>query len=107
MADMAIFEPAYEALAWTDGLERIATADVSGSFFEVLGVAPIAGKAFSAGDDHQGTNLAVLSFRFWSARFGGDRLAIGRSLEMTAQYRIVGIMPDGFWFPGKDVQIWT
>jgi predicted permease len=108
LADMAIFEPAYEALAWTDGLERIATADVSGSFFEVVGVAPIAGRVFSAGDDHQGTNLAVLSFRFWSARFGGDRLAIGRSLELTGKhYRIVGVMPDGFWFPGKDVQIWT
>jgi len=50
----------------------------------------------------------VLSFRFWSARFGGDRRAIGKNLELTGKhYRIVGVMPDGFWFPSKDVQIWT
>jgi len=105
---MAVFEPANEALAWSDGLERIATTDVSGNFFEVLGVAPIAGRVFSDGDDHQGANLAVLSFQFWSARFGRDRQAVGKTLEMTGKhYRIVGVMPDGFWFPNKAVQIWT
>src|SRR5262249_11275279 len=58
--------------------------------------------------DHLRANRAVLSFQFWSARFGRDRQAIGKTLQMTGkQYRIVGVMPDGFWFPDKAVQIWT
>ena len=106
--DMALFEPAYEALSWTEGLERIKTTDVSGSFFSVLGVSPALGTLFTADDDHQRTNLAVLSYRFWASRFGRDQGAIGRSLEMTGkQYRIVAVMPERFWFPDKEVQLWT
>ena len=53
---------------------------VSGEFFEVLGVKPIAGRAFTAEEDKvPGANpLAVLSYGFWRREFGGDVGVWGR-----------------------------
>jgi predicted permease len=49
----------------------------------------------------------VLSHRLWQQRFAGDPGILDRTLPLDgATYRVIGVMPPGFDFPG-DAQLWT
>jgi predicted permease len=92
---------------WTSGTanvtgvgrpEEVHTALVSGGVLETLGTLPIAGRWFSQADqDPRGAKTVMLSYGYWQRRFGGDRSAIGRNIQLDAQTgEIVGVMPRGF-----------
>ena len=84
----------------TDGLtERIDAQVVSGNYFDVLGVRPAAGRAFSPEEDRIGSpaRVAVLSHRLWQRRFGGDPAAVGRSITLNGNaYAVIGVAARGF-----------
>ena len=72
---------------------------VSGEFFNVLGVRPLLGRVFTAGDDHRGCGLpgAVISYGFWQSDLGGDASVIGRQLTLNFQsLRVIGVTPASF-----------
>jgi putative ABC transport system permease protein len=73
----------------------------SAGFFPALGVSPILGRTFTAEEDRPGhERSAVLSYRLWQDRFGGDVKVLGRSIELNGvPFDVVGIMPSGFAFP--------
>ena len=78
----------------------IATAAVSGEFFELLGVQPIVGRALQPYDDQPGAAAAVLSYSLWRERFGADPAAVGRGILLEGRpHTIVGIMPSHFAYP--------
>jgi putative ABC transport system permease protein len=55
-----------------------------------------------------GPRVAVLSYRAWQDQLGGDRRAIGRTVQLDDRpYKIVGVMPAGFRFVREDVDLWT
>ena len=79
--------------------ERVRADLVSGTYFEVLGVRPSAGRVFQAADDlAPGANpVVVLSHSFWQRRFAADPAIIGKSVRINAtNMEIVGIAPVGF-----------
>ena len=79
--------------------EPLAIQLVSGTYFNVLGVKPVAGHLFTEADDQVlgGHPLAVISYKWWTSRFSGDRGAIGKTLKIgDTIYTIVGIAPRGF-----------
>ena len=83
---------------------------VSGNFFEVLGIAPAAGRLFTRRDDvTPGAHPAVvLSHRFWQRRFGGDPAVVGRSVMVSGYpMTVVGVTPAGFdgLDPGQRVDL--
>jgi putative ABC transport system permease protein len=82
---------------------------VSSDFFPVLGVPPLLGRTLSAGDDRPNApRVAVLSYRAWQEQFGGDRRAIGRTVQLNSRpYEIVGVMPAGFRFVQQDTDLWA
>jgi predicted permease len=84
---------------YDDRAERILAEAVSPNFFTVLGVKPILGDAFSAGVRRgEWAPEAVLSYSFWSRRFGGDPSVIGRTIRLnTAVFTVVGVSPPGFF----------
>jgi len=94
--------------AWSDaGFSRDSGGDarfvnglfVSGEFFRVLGVRPIAGRVFTAEDDRRGCALpgAIISYRFWQQEFGG-RPALGQKLRLNDKYvDVMGITPANFF----------
>src|SRR5262245_40840691 len=88
---------------------RIAGEAVSSQFFEVLGVPPALGRAFTTDDDVPGSErVAILGHSLWNDRFGGDPSAVGRTLMLDDRsYAIVGVMPRGFAFPDPDDQLWV
>ena len=87
---------------------RLPGARTDASFFEVLGVQPALGRAFSAEEDQAGTDrVVILSDRLWRARFSGDRAILGKTITLDGIPRtVVGVMPRGFTFPAAS-QIWT
>lgn len=78
--------------------ERIMGEAVSPQFFSVLGVAPTLGQGFSA-DVRSGrwAAEAVLSYRFWQQRFGGDPRVVGRKIRLNNYpFVVVGVAPESF-----------
>src|SRR5580692_161458 len=94
--------------AWRDvGFSRDAGGDarflnglyVSGEFFRVLGVRPVAGRVFTAEDDRPGCGLpgAIISYGFWQQEFGG-RPALGQKLRLNDKsVEVIGITPANFF----------
>ena len=72
---------------------------VSASFFGVVNVNPIIGRALSTVDDDRagGNPVLVLSHTGWQRQFNRDPNVIGRTVLVSgAPYEIVGVMPEGF-----------
>ncbi len=75
----------------------------------VLRVSPILGRTFTAGEDEPGRDaVVVLSNGIWMRLFAGDRNAIGRTVRLSGrEYTVIGVMPPGFAFPTRDIDIWV
>ncbi|MCK7593538.1 ABC transporter permease [Pseudomarimonas salicorniae] len=72
---------------------------VSGQYFELLRLAPQAGRLIGPADDSGAgdARIVVLSDRFWRERLGGDPGVLGQTLRVNGQpLEIVGIAPPGF-----------
>jgi putative ABC transport system permease protein len=94
---MAAFIGAPVTMRGPDGtLEQIQSQQVTDRFFDVLGVAPIAGRTFIA-SDAAAPSVVVVSERFWRQRFGADPTLVGRSIVLSERpLTVVGIVPDRF-----------
>lgn len=90
--------------------QQISAARVSWSFFNLLGVRPVIGRAFLPDEDQpSGNRVAMISHEFWMREFGGARNAVGQSLALDSQsYTIIGVLPGDFSFQplGNDIPIW-
>ena len=87
--------------------ERVMGEAVSANLFPLLGVTPILGRTFSDDEEQQRERVVVVSYALWQRRFGASRDAIGKSVEVDGQtFQVIGVMPAGFYFPTKDVQLW-
>ena len=80
---------------------RISAGYVDDQVFDVLGVQPAAGRAFSAQDVIPGgRKVVILGHDLWQRAFGGDRAVISRLVTIEGEpYEVVGIMPPAFDFP--------
>jgi putative ABC transport system permease protein len=72
---------------------------VSGNYFSTFGIPAYAGRMISPQDDNKGAPMvAVMSFRAWQEKFGGDRSVVGTGFVMNSQpVTVVGIAPPGFF----------
>lgn len=79
--------------------ERILGDAVTPNYFSFLGVKTILGQPFSASvRGGQWAAEAVLSYRFWKNRFGGDPSVIGRRIHLnTYPFTIVGVSEPSFY----------
>src|SRR5262245_34924174 len=75
--------------------EALSGAIVSPSFFDVVGVRPLLGAAFTSQNELEGQNyVVVLGYDLWQRRFGADRNIIGTTISLNGQSHIVlGVMP--------------
>ncbi|HEY5416254.1 MAG TPA: ABC transporter permease [Gemmatimonadaceae bacterium] len=85
------------------------TAVVSGNFFTTLGMRATFGRTLMESDDVVGGDAIVISHALWLRAFGGDSTVVGRVIHGAGRgnaFRIVGVMPRGFAFPGK-AEVWV
>ena len=84
--------------------------EVTASYFSMLGIEPILGRGFLAGDDTSGSaKVVLLSHDFWQLHFGGDPQVPGTVLELDYEpYEIIGVMPADYHSPiqREPPQLW-
>ena len=86
ISGVAAFNYTEEDLTGSGRPERISAARVSANLFDVLGVAPQAGRGFVRGEDRAGAApVAVVSRRFAEGRLGGVEAALRQSLEIAGR----------------------
>ena len=92
-----------------DSPERVSGAAVTVEFFDVLGVAPVAGRAFLSGEDQtNGQRIVILSNALWRRNFGSDPQVIGKSIALNGeQFTVVGVMGREFRFPARTAELWV
>src|SRR5262249_36362814 len=89
--------------------EQVQGAVVTAGFFPTLGVRPLVGRTFAAGEDNPAApSYAVLSESLWRRRFAASGTVLGQSILVNgAPATIIGVMPAAFGFPRPDTEIWT
>lgn len=87
--------------------QRVRGNYITPNTFGVLGVQPILGRASTATDLQSGhEEVALISYRYWQAHFGGSPSVLGRVLDFNHQPRtIIGVMPPRFLWRGGDVYL--
>jgi putative ABC transport system permease protein len=79
----------------------------SHEFFEVMKVTPALGRSFTREDERPDSEVVVISRGFWQSHFGGRPDVVGRAVLLDAQpFTVVGVMPPGFEFPHREVEVW-
>jgi putative ABC transport system permease protein len=83
-------------------------AIVTAGYFDVFGVQPIAGRAFSAASGAEATEpLVVLNETAWTQQLSSDPTAVGRPIRINGvAYTVIGIMPRSFDYPARS-HVWV
>jgi putative ABC transport system permease protein len=97
-------------LAGREGVEQVEAERVTGNFFDVLGVKPLAGRAFFAAEDQPGGNdVALIGYELASRLFHDGQSAVGQHLTLNSKdYTIIGVLPPKFGVRllGRQPEIW-
>lgn len=90
--------------------ESIPAMMATPNFFSMLGVKPVVGRDFAAGEDvPSGPNVVILTYGFWQSRFNGDKNTVGKSMRLgPVTATIIGVLPREFEFaPAGNAQFWV
>ncbi len=83
-------------------------AEVSGQYFDVVGIKPFLGRLLGRDDDdHPGASeSAVISWSAWQSDFGADPNIVGTTVRIDKHsYTIVGVAQEGFHGTEKIAQL--
>jgi putative ABC transport system permease protein len=100
-----------QPLAFTGGTEPIQfqIGQVTGGFFETLGIRPERGRFITNEDDKNGAPfVVVLSHGLWVKQFNRDEQILGKAIPLSGNmYTIIGVMPTTFVTPRENTEAWT
>lgn len=83
---------------------RLSITPATPEVLPLVGVAPAIGRVFTAED----LNTVVISYALWQSQFGGDPRVLGMKVTLNGTpFTVIGVMPQSFYFPNRDVQAWT
>lgn len=108
-SSMAVYRMEQAGIQTAGGAQPIWGLEVSGNYFETLGVKPFLGRMLQPADDaHPGAGAyVVLSYECWNSLFGGDKSIVGKIVHLNrAPYLVVGIAARNFtgterWFSAR------
>jgi predicted permease len=98
--DVAMYQGDSLSVTGVNEPEQVDALDVTETLLPLLGVAPVAGRLFSADDAQPNApKTAMISSGYWMSKFGGDRSIVGRTIIADGDSRlIVGVLPRSFHF---------
>jgi putative ABC transport system permease protein len=100
-----------QPLDYTGGAEplQIKVGQVTGGFFETLGVNAERGRLITPDDDKTGAPfVVVLSHALWQKQFNGDAQIVGKGIPLSGNvYTVIGVMPRSFATPRDNTEAWT
>jgi putative ABC transport system permease protein len=88
--------------------ERYSGGQLTVAAFEALGVQPILGRGFQAGDDRPGADpVILLGFGLWRDRYRSSPALLGQAIRAGGISRtVIGVMPENFAFPIREA-LWV
>lgn len=88
--------------------ERFSGGQLTVAAFDALGVPPMLGRGFRAGDDRPGAEPVILiGEELWRDRFAASPAIVGTMIRANGTARtVIGVMPERFGFPIREVA-WT
>jgi len=100
MQQMAAIQSTIFILTGNGDPERLIGANVSATFFPVLGISPSLGQVFGAEADRSGTDrVVVVSYSLWKRKLNADLGVLGKNLTLNGHpYRVVAVLPPAFQF---------
>jgi predicted permease len=91
-------------------LGEVHVSQVSGNYFDVLGVSPVIGRVLTA-EDRDTSNVGVISYGFWQRGFGADPSVLGKTLRLGPDHvcTIVGVAAANFTglSAGRPMDLWV
>jgi len=109
LEQLAAYAPRSFTLSGQGDPVRLRGTAVSPEMFPLLRATPLRGRLFESGEDVKGSHrLVVLSEALWRDRFDSDPDTVGRPMTLDGEdYTVVGLLPDEFYFPDRETQLWT
>src|SRR5262245_50191140 len=103
LGDLLAFHATAANATVGDNAERVLLHEVSGNYYEVLGVRAQIGREIRPSDDMPGsTAVAMISDAFWEREFARSPAAIGKSIKINdVPVTIIGVNPKGFTGAGS------
>ncbi len=89
---------------------RVQVEEVSANYPQVLRLGTAIGAWFRADANSAGDPEAVISYRLWQTRFGGDANVVGKQVHLlTTDFRIAGVAPREFTgtFSPMRIDVWV
>jgi predicted permease len=89
--------------------EEAEADEVSGNFFSGLGTSFARGRGFTLEDETAHAPVAVLSYSYWTVRFGRSPSAVGQTIYVKGvPFTIIGVSGQGFYGvePGLSTDLW-
>ena len=73
-------------------------ANVTEGFFDALGITPLLGRTFEAGEHVRGGRpVVMITHGFWQRRLGGDPSIVGKPITLDERaWTVVGVLPPEF-----------
>jgi predicted permease len=95
---LAIFRSSALSLTGIGEAQQVRAEFVSSDLFSILGVKPVNGRTFVAGEDEIGAApIALLSEDLWSGKFGASADVAGKTMVLDGKsYTIIGVIPASF-----------
>ncbi len=93
-----------------EGAQPANGARVSDGFFRTLGIRPVLGRDFYAGEDlSSAPRTVLLSYTAWQQRYGGTDDVLGKTVTLNGDPTvIIGVLPKDFHFvPAEPAEFWT
>jgi predicted permease len=87
--------------------EQVDAAQVTPSFFRVMGMQPLMGRYLADGEEGpKAPPVVVVSYALWRNRLAADPHLVGSTITLDRMpCTVVGVMPQGFDFP-RGTQVW-
>lgn len=103
LAQIAEYSPLTLNLVEDNAASQVQVGLVTGNYFDVMGLSPVIGHAFTAKDDGAGAApVMMLTHDYWLTHFGGDRAILGRLLKIGGRTaEVVGVLQPAPFFPQK------
>jgi putative ABC transport system permease protein len=108
-SELAWYQTASYSLAGEGEAERLAGVRASPQLFDVLGVQPLLGRAFTSDEAQRGAPaVVIISHGVWQRRLAGHPFVIGHAVTLGGrEHTIIGVMPAGFEFPWPGTALWV
>src|SRR4029079_13442480 len=85
---------------------EVRTQMVNAEFFSILGVNPEQGRPITREEEEKDADVVVITHRLWQQRLKGQDI-VGRQITLNGRSQtVVGIMPAGFYFLDRTIDVW-